>query len=69
MARPTSITCVVGKTLNTGNYSSLRLEWAETWEVAEGDDVEKLAVEIKQAVRDELEALQKGCVDQPEPGY
>jgi hypothetical protein len=50
----TRIACTLAQTINTGNYSSFRVEWTEEAEPVEGEDLELIRWHLEACVRDEL---------------
>lgn len=68
-ARVTEFTVSIGRTVNLGNYHSLRMEYSVTMEVDEGDEKVREAMrgamlgakqELERAIVHELEAMELG---------
>ncbi len=59
MSRTTSISCTIGKTLNTGNYSSRRVEWSETVSITtdNDDDYVNESIELHNRVQSMVNTL------------
>ena len=57
-----SITCTVGRTINMGNFNSLRIEWSETVDM---DDATEKRSDVREALIQEvlaqLELLEKAA--------
>jgi len=59
--RPLQVTCTIGHTINTGNYSSLRVEWTEVWDISNEyppSSVDMVREELRKTVQTNIKTLE-----------
>ena len=57
-----SITCTVGRTINIGDFNSLRIEWSETVDVDSAvDDLNEVRDALKEKVLAHLQLVERAA--------